>query len=59
MAISNIALHFVYYNFCKIHTSLSITPTMQAGLTKRVMKIEDIANLAEIETPKKMEKSNN
>jgi len=26
---------------------------MQAGLTKRVMKIEDIANLAQIEAPKK------
>lgn len=26
---------------------------MQSGLTKRVMKIEDIAMLAEIETPKK------
>jgi IS1 family transposase len=48
-----IALHFVYYNFCKIHTSLSITPAMQAGLTKRVMSVEDIANLAMIEAPKK------
>lgn len=48
-----IALHFVYYNFCKIHSSLSITPAMQAGLTKRVMSIEDIANLARIEAPKK------
>lgn len=48
-----IALHFVYYNFCKIHTSLSITPAMQAGLTKRVMSVEDIANLVVIEAPKK------
>ena len=47
-----IALHFVYYNFCKIHTSLSVTPAMQAGLTKSVMKIQDIANLAQIEAPK-------
>jgi len=48
-----IALHFVYYNFCKIHLSLSITPAMQAGLTKGVMSVEDIANLAAIEAPKK------
>jgi IS1 family transposase len=47
-----IALHFVYYNFAKIHTSLSVTPAMQAGLTKRVMSIEDIANLAPIDAPK-------
>jgi IS1 family transposase len=47
-----ISLHFVYYNFCKIHSSLSITPAMQAGLMKRVMSIEDITNLAPIETPR-------
>ena len=48
-----IALHFVYYNFSKIHKSLSVTPAMQAGLTKKVMTIEDIANLATIKAPKK------
>lgn len=48
-----IALHFVYYNFCKIHKSLSVTPAMQVGLMKRLMSIEDIANLAPIEAPKK------
>ena len=50
-----IALHFVYYNFAKIHKTLSVTPAMQAGLTKRVMSIEDIANLASIEAPKERE----
>lgn len=39
--------------FAKIHISLSVTSAMQAGLTKRVMSIEDIANLALIEAPKK------
>jgi IS1 family transposase len=50
-----IALHFVYYNFAKIHTSLSVTPAMQAGLTKKPMKIEDIVMLAEAmqEVPRK------
>jgi IS1 family transposase len=48
-----IALHFVYYNFCKLHKSLSVTPAMQAGLTKRFMKFEDIVMLADIEVPKK------
>jgi hypothetical protein len=45
----SIALYFVYYNFCRIHSSLSVTPAMQAGLTKRVMSIEDVANLASLE----------
>ncbi|MBN8699013.1 MAG: DDE-type integrase/transposase/recombinase [Chitinophagales bacterium] len=43
-----IALHFVYYNFVKIHQSLSVTPAMQAGLTKKPMSIADIVFLTEI-----------
>lgn len=42
-----IALHFVYYNFVKIHQSLSVTPAMQAGLTKKPMTIEDVVKLIE------------
>ena len=49
----SIALHFVYYNFARIHKSLRVTPAMQAGLTKRVMSIEDISMLADIAAPKK------
>jgi IS1 family transposase len=41
-----IALHFVYYNFCKIHKTLRVTPAMEAGLTKIPMEIEDIVRLA-------------
>lgn len=48
-----IALHFVYYNFVKQHKSLRITPAMAAGITKRFMTLEDIANLVEIEAPTK------
>lgn len=40
-----IALHFVYYNFVKIHSSLRVTPAMEAGLTKDLMTIEDIIRL--------------
>lgn len=47
-----IALHFVYYNFVKRHNTLRITPAMAAGLTKRFMTVEDIANLVSIEAPK-------
>ena len=42
-----IALHFVYYNFVKIHTTLRVTPAMEAGLTKDVLKIEDIVNMCQ------------
>jgi len=43
-----IALHFVYYNFCKTHKTLRMTPAMAAGLTKDFMSIEDIVRLADI-----------
>jgi hypothetical protein len=42
-----IALHFVYYNFCKIHKSLRVTPAMDAGLMKEVINIEDIVRLTD------------
>ena len=48
-----IALHFVHYNFVKIHKSLRVPPAMQAGLIKKLMSIEDIANLIVEEAPKK------
>lgn len=46
-----VALHFMYYNFCRPHKtlnkerSLGITPAMAAGITKRAWKIEDIIGL--------------
>ncbi len=40
-----IALHFVYYNFCKIHKTLRVTPAMEAGLTQDIMEISDIVKL--------------
>lgn len=42
-----IALHFVYYNFCKIHKTLRATPAMEVGLTQDIMEIQDIVKLAD------------
>lgn len=33
------ALHFAHYNFCRVHSSLRITPAMAAGLTTEVWPI--------------------
>lgn len=40
-----IALHFMYYNFCRIHKSLRVTPAMEAGVARKLWSLEDIANL--------------
>jgi transposase-like protein/IS1 family transposase len=40
-----LALHFAYYNFCRIHKSIRCTPAMEAGLTKTVWTLKDILNI--------------
>ncbi|MBD2701443.1 hypothetical protein IC229_12400 [Spirosoma sp. BT702] len=40
-----IALHFEYYNFCKVHKTLRVTPAMEAGLTSRPMSIQQVVKL--------------
>jgi IS1 family transposase len=42
-----VALHFMYYNFCRIHQTLRITPAMAAGISDHLWEIEDIVNLLE------------
>lgn len=40
-----VALHFMHYNFVRIHKSLRITPAMKAKVTGKLWEIEDILNL--------------
>ena len=40
-----VSLHFMYYNFCRIHQTLRVTPAMEANITDHVWDIEDILNL--------------
>ncbi len=41
-----VALHFMYYNFGRIHQSLRVTPAMEAGVSDHVWSVEEIAALA-------------
>jgi hypothetical protein len=36
------ALHFSYYNFCRIHKSLRVTPAMEAGVTDHVWSLREL-----------------
>src|SRR5215212_1693832 len=40
-----LALYFVFYNFCRIHKTLRVTPAMAAGITDNLMGIADIVAL--------------
>jgi hypothetical protein len=41
----NVALHFMHYNFCRIHQTLRVTPAMQAGLTDHVWELDELVAL--------------
>jgi hypothetical protein len=41
------ALHFLYYNFVRIHKTLKVTPAMAAGVTDRLWEVADMADILE------------
>lgn len=47
-----VALHFMYYNFCRIHQTLRVTPAMEAGVADHVWAIDEIIALVEARTEK-------
>lgn len=48
---AKISLYFVFYNFCRIHKTLKVTPAMAAGLTDKLMSFEDILALVDAAAP--------
>lgn len=42
-----VALHYMYYNFGRIHKALRVTPAMEAKVTDHVWTLEKIARLAD------------
>lgn len=40
-----LSLYFMYYNFCRIHQTLRVTPAMKAGVTDHLWDIVDIIGL--------------
>ena len=48
----SVALHYMHYNFCRIHKSLRVTPAMAAGVTDRLWDMNDLADMVEAVAPK-------
>jgi hypothetical protein len=40
-----VALHFMYYNFSRVHQTLRVTPAMEAGLSDHVWTLAEIVSL--------------
>lgn len=44
-----VALHFMHYNFCRVHKTLGKTPAMAAGLADHVWPIDELVNVLEVQ----------
>ncbi len=40
-----VALHFMHYNYCRIHQTLRMTPAMASGLARSIWEIDDLVAL--------------
>ena len=40
-----VAIHYMHYNFCRIHSSLRVTPAMEAGLASTPWTVDDLIAL--------------
>jgi IS1 family transposase len=45
--VASVHLHNFYYNFCRMHKSLRMTPAMAAGITDRLWNMEDVVAMVE------------
>jgi hypothetical protein len=45
--VAAIAIHYMYYNYCRIHQTLRVTPAMQAGITNHVWDLKQLVSLVD------------
>jgi hypothetical protein len=50
-----VSLYTVFYNFCKIHKTLRVTPAMEAGLSDTVRDFEWIGELIDASAMRKIQ----
>jgi hypothetical protein len=43
----SVAIHFMHYNFVRIHQSLRVTPAMAAGVTPKLWSLTDMVRVIE------------
>ena len=44
--VAMVAIHFLHYNFARVHKTLRVTPAMAAGLADHVWSLEEIVKLS-------------
>ena len=40
-----VALHYMHYNYCRVHSSLRVTPAQEAGLSDHIWGVEELIAL--------------
>jgi hypothetical protein len=40
-----VALHYMHYNFCRIHQTLRVTPAMETGVSDHVWSLDEVISL--------------
>jgi hypothetical protein len=39
---ASLSLHFAWYNFCRIHSSLRVTPAMASGIANEIWSLDQL-----------------
>ena len=42
-----VAIYYAYYNFCRVHQTLRVTPALESGLTDHVWSFQELVSLLE------------
>lgn len=42
-----VAIHYMHYNFARVHKTLRVTPAMEAGLSNHLWSLAEIVGLLE------------
>jgi hypothetical protein len=42
-----VAIYYAYYNFCRVHQTLRVTPAMEAGIANHVWTLGELVSLLE------------
>jgi IS1 family transposase len=58
--VAALSLYFMYYNFCRVHQTLRVTPAMEAGISDHVWSVAEIVSLLteELSRPRGQYKKN-
>ena len=40
------ALHFAYYNFCRVHSTLRVSPAVESGITDHIWTLRELLTVS-------------